>query len=101
MVNAQKHFGLDVLTRITYELEHPEDGVARLQQAIVDSINEMITDTCQQAGIQKEDIYAVTVAANCTMMHMLLGVDATSIGRYPCVCRGKGSGSRKRRHPCA
>ena len=83
MVNAQKHFGLDVLTRITYELEHPEDGVARLQQAIVDSINEMIADTCQQAGIQREDIHAVTVAANCTMMHMLLGVDATSIGRYP------------------
>ena len=26
MINAQKHFGLDVLTRISYELEHPEDG---------------------------------------------------------------------------
>ncbi len=29
MINAQKHFGLDVLTRITYEYEHPAlpDGV--------------------------------------------------------------------------
>ena len=30
MINAQKHFGLDVLTRITYELEHPEDGVEKV-----------------------------------------------------------------------
>ena len=26
MINAQKHFGLDVLTRITYEMEHPKEG---------------------------------------------------------------------------
>ena len=83
MINAQKHFGLDVLTRITYELEHPEDGVEKLQRAIVDSINDMIADICHQAGIQKEDIYEISVGANCTMMHMLLGVDATPIGKAP------------------
>lgn len=83
MINSQKHFGLDVLTRITYELEHPEDGVEKLQKAIVDSINEMIADMCEQAKVQKEHIYEITVAANCTMMHMLLGVDATAIGKSP------------------
>ncbi len=83
MINAQKHFGLDVLTRITYELEHPEDGVEKLQKAIVDSINDMIADICSQAGIQKEDIYEIAVGANCTMMHTLLGVDAVSIGKAP------------------
>lgn len=83
MINAQKHFGLDVLTRITYELEHPEDGVEKLQKAIVDSINDMIADICKQAGIQREHIYEITVGANCTMMHMLLGADASSIGKAP------------------
>lgn len=83
MINAQKHFGLDVLTRITYELEHPEDGVSKLQKAIVDSINDMIADICKQAGIQKENIYEISIGANCTMMHMLLGVDATPIGKAP------------------
>lgn len=83
MINAQKHFGLDVLTRITYELEHPEDGVEKLQKAIVDSINDMIVDVCRQAGIQKEHIYEISVGANCTMMHTLLGVDAVSIGKAP------------------
>lgn len=83
MINAQKHFGLDVLTRITYELEHPEDGVLNLQKAIVVSINDMIRDICMQAGIHSEDIYEITVGANCTMMHMLLGIDATPIGKAP------------------
>lgn len=83
MINAQKHFGLDVLTRITYELEHPKDGVHKLQTAIVRSINAMIGELCVQACISRKDIYEITVGANCTMMHMLLGVDATSIGRAP------------------
>ena len=83
MINAQKHFGLDVLTRITYEMEHPEDGVQALQEAIVASINEMIADVCGQTGVKKEQIYEISVGANCTMMHMLLGVDALSIGKSP------------------
>ena len=35
MINAQKHFGLDVLTRITYEMEHPKEGVQALKEPIV------------------------------------------------------------------
>ena len=83
MINAQKHFGLDVLTRITYELEHKETGVDDLQKAIVDSINAMIAECCKKAAVSKENIYEISVGANCTMMHTLLGVDATPIGKAP------------------
>lgn len=83
MINAQKHFGLDVLTRITYELEHPEDGIRKLQEAMVNSINTMIESVCEKSKVSKENIYEVAIGANCTMMHMLLGVDATSIGKAP------------------
>lgn len=89
-INAQKEFGLDVLTRISYEIEHPEDGKEHLQKAIIDSINEMLDEVCRKTEvpgkgrIEKHDIYEITVAANCTMMHMLLGVSALgSIGRAP------------------
>ena len=88
-INAQKEFGLDVLTRISYETEHPEDGKEHLQKAIIDSINEMLDEVCRKpevpgkGRIEKHDIYEITVAANCTMMHMLLGVSAGSIGRAP------------------
>lgn len=83
MINAQKHFGLDVLTRITYEYENPETGARELQEAIVKSINAMLGEVCQEAGVNRRDIREIDVAANCTMMHMLLGVDARSIGRAP------------------
>jgi len=82
-INAQKHFGLDVLTRITYEQGHPENGVANLQKAIVKSINKMVDQACRQVFVDTQYIYEFTVGANCTMMHMLLGVDATCIGKAP------------------
>ena len=40
-------------------------------------------EVCDEAEIPKEEIREIDVAANCTMMHMLLGVDARSIGRAP------------------
>lgn len=83
MINAQKQFGLDVLTRITYEIEHKETGVQELQKAIVDSINRMIDELCEHAKVSKNHIYEISVGANCTMMHMLLGVNASSIGKSP------------------
>lgn len=82
-INAQKFFGLDVLTRITYEIEHPEDGREKLQKAIVGSINKMVKSICDKHGLTQEQIYEIAVGANCTMMHMLMGVDARPIGKAP------------------
>ena len=82
-INAQKHLGLDVLTRITCEMERPRGARKELQEAIVTSINEMLREICQETGIGTESIYEITVAANCTMMHMLLGIDARPIGKSP------------------
>lgn len=82
-INAQKHFGLDVLTRITCEMERPREAAKELQEAIVGSINEMLEAICNDKGISTKQIYEITAAANCTMMHMLLGIDARSIGKSP------------------
>lgn len=83
MINAQKHYGLDVLTRITYAIENPKEGVKNLQKAIVDSINDMIGECCESARVDRGDIYEITVGANSTMMHLLLGTDVSSIGKAP------------------
>ncbi|TCO79857.1 ASKHA domain-containing protein [Marinisporobacter balticus] len=83
MINPQKKFGMDVLTRISYVLEHPKDAKEELKHAIVNAINEMIEDMCNQSKIDRKNIYEIAIAANCTMMHFLLGVDATDIGKSP------------------
>ena len=82
-INAQKFFGLDVLTRITYEIENPEDGREKLQKAIVGSINKMVRSVCDRNAVTQDQIYEFSVGANCTMMHMLMGVDARPIGKAP------------------
>lgn len=91
-INAQKAFGLDVLTRITYEYEHGEAGMKALQQAIVECLNQMLDEVCGKVLDDRNDgeppfdrnlIREIVVAANCTMTHMLLGIDARSIGRAP------------------
>ncbi|MCH3954276.1 MAG: ASKHA domain-containing protein [Eubacterium sp.] len=82
-VNAQKHYGQDVLSRITYEMENPDTGAEALQRAIADSINGMLQEACRKAGVRTDQIYELSVAANCTMMHLLLGVDARPLGRSP------------------
>lgn len=83
MINTQKQYGLDVLTRITYEYEHPENGIQKLQSILVESLNHMIDSVCIDAKIMPSQLCEIVVAANCTMTHMLLGIDARSIGRAP------------------
>ncbi|EHQ88507.1 ASKHA domain-containing protein [Desulfosporosinus youngiae] len=82
-INAQKNYGQDVLTRITYVLDHGKNGLDQLQKAIVDSLNEMIRTMCERQQLSPSFIYEIAVAANCTMMHMVLGVDPLSIGKSP------------------
>ena len=82
-INAQKRFGLDVLTRITYEYDNPETGKNELQEAIVGQLDNMIKSASEDAGISCDKIAEVVVSANCTMTHTLLGVDARSLGKAP------------------
>lgn len=81
--NAQGRFGADVLTRISYEAEHPGTGAAELQGAIVGQLNDLAGRACAAAGVSPSQVMEVDVAANATMAHMLLGADARGIGSAP------------------
>lgn len=90
ILNPQKKYGMDVLTRITYSIEN-EDGLKNLQEVLVQGINEMIEEVCESEGKAKgvdfqkvkENIKEIAVSANCTMTHTLLGKEIKSLGRYP------------------
>lgn len=81
-LNPQKAHGQDVLSRIDFA-RRAENGLETLQRAIVACLNTIIGKLCTTNHIAKENIYAITVAANTTMLHLLLGVDPTPIGKYP------------------
>lgn len=82
-INPQTKYGLDVLTRISYEYEQGEKGIHQLQDCMVESLNELIAAVCEKATVPQTEVKEIVVAANCAMTHMLLGVDARPLGKAP------------------
>jgi len=80
--NAQIRYGADVINRII-EQQKP-GGIKRLQDAIVkDTLIPLINSLFEETGVNRENITRLTVAANTTMNHLLLGIDANSIRIEP------------------
>lgn len=82
-LNPQKRWGFDVLTRIGHVMEHPDEGLPALQQAVVGCLNELAKGLAEAAGLSTAAIDAVSVAANTAMLHMLLGVDPSPLAMAP------------------
>ncbi len=82
--NAQIRYGADVINRII-EQGKP-GGRERLQEALIEqTLNPLLSGLCGEIGIQPECILRITVAANTTMNHLLLGVDAQSVRMEPYI----------------
>ena len=80
--NGQIRYGADVINRII-EQQKP-GGIKKLQDAIItDTLIPLIDNICDATGVNREKITRLTVAANTTMNHLLLGVDANSIRIEP------------------
>ncbi len=82
-LNSQAKLGDNVLTRINLCMTQPR-LIPRMQQAIVRStLAPLISDVMRQVGIAPRQLTCMVVAGNTTMLHLLLGVDPTSLGTAP------------------
>ena len=80
--NEQIKYGADIIFRILNQ-QRP-GGTERLQKAIVhDTLLPLINSLCESAEASKNKITRMTIAANTTMNHLLLGIDANSIRIEP------------------
>ena len=82
-VNPQTEVGGDVLTRIAYTISNPETGLKNCQSLIVGLLNKMTDEMLAKTGLKATDICGYSIAANCTMLHLLLGVDPQTLSRAP------------------
>lgn len=80
--NPQIERGDDVVTRIAYTTGAP-DGLARLHNLIINTLNRLIRAACTTAAIKPDCIYEVTVAANTTMNHIFRRLPVEQLGRAP------------------
>ena len=82
--NGQIRYGADVINRI---IEQGRDGgKKKLQDAIVkETLNPIIANLCRTAGISARSILRLCVAANTTMNHLFVGVDAEPVRMEPYI----------------
>ena len=82
--NGQIRYGADVINRIIQQGK--EGGTQKLQDAILkETLNPIITSLCQTAGIRADSILRLSIGANTTMNHLLLGVDAEPVRMEPYI----------------
>ena len=82
--NGQIRYGADVINRII-ESGRP-GGKKKLQDAIVkETLNPIIANLCKTAGISARSILRLCVAANTTMNHLFVGVDAEPVRMEPYI----------------
>lgn len=82
--NGQIRFGADVINRII-EQGKP-GGRKRLQRAIVEeTLNPILKALCRTAKIAPTRILRLSIGANTTMNHLLVGVDASSVRMEPYI----------------
>ena len=82
-INPQTRQGLDVLSRITYCGERGAAGTAELQKAAVGALNDLALGLARDHRIDTRRIYLAAVAANTTMLHLLLGISPITLGAVP------------------
>ena len=81
--NGQISRGEDVISRIIFSSKN--GGQQELQNRVLETINQLIGQTCKRSKITPDDILKATVAGNSTMMHLFLGIPASSIRLSPFI----------------
>lgn len=81
-VNPQISFGLDVLSRMSAAIDS-KDNLYKMQEQITKAIEKNIIDIFKKHDLDIDSLYEVVFSANSVMMHILMGVDPTSLGVAP------------------
>ncbi|MBT5828547.1 MAG: DUF4445 domain-containing protein [Candidatus Latescibacteria bacterium] len=77
--NPQRFGGSDIMYRISYDRDHPNE----LWKTLVNAINAEILSLGELLGFVRQEIYEIVVAGNATMRDLLFRLDVQGIGQKP------------------
>jgi uncharacterized 2Fe-2S/4Fe-4S cluster protein (DUF4445 family) len=77
--NPQRFGGSDVMSRITYERDHP----GAMRKALRRALNAGLKEIYKEHGIDRHEIYEAMIVANSTMRDMFFELDVKPIGEMP------------------
>lgn len=83
-MNPQTAYGDDVLSRIAYAGKG-DAFLEELRMCILEAVQQMIRDVCEQAGVLQGQIGVAVFTGNTTMQHLLCGFDPIALGVVPFV----------------
>ena len=81
-LNGQAPFGADVISRISHGMQGDE-AKDELREAIQRTMNGILAELYEAAGVDRNRLYEMVIVGNATMLHLLLGIDATPISMMP------------------
>ena len=80
-LNPQARYGDDVVSRIS--CADSDEKLSELQKTIIDCINELTANLCNQTSIDPKHIYEMSVVGNTTMNHIFLKLPVSQLGQAP------------------
>jgi len=80
--NSQIPYGAEVTRRIIHA---EREGAGPLREAVIGDINGLINTLVTRSDVELHDVIACFASGNTTMLHFLLGLDASHIRKSPYV----------------
>ncbi|MGE5397422.1 MAG: ASKHA domain-containing protein [Chitinophagales bacterium] len=84
ITNSQIAAGRDILSRISYSIEH-DNGLVSLHEMVLTSVRTMIEELAHSLNIDTGSILEMTVVGNPVMLHLFLGLDVRNMGSSPYI----------------
>ena len=82
--NPQMIHGDDIISRIGF-VQQSKNNLEKLQREIVVTLNRIIREIAQNAGIGKRNIYETVIVGNTCMHHIFLGINPTNLAPSPYI----------------
>ncbi len=82
MMNPQTAYGEDIMSRISYVVEH-EGGLETLHRAVMDALNTLLKRARRERRLKLEDIYELVIVGNSVMHHLALNLPPNHLGLAP------------------
>jgi uncharacterized 2Fe-2S/4Fe-4S cluster protein (DUF4445 family) len=82
LMNPQISYGEDVISRISYA-SHSGWGAQQLQRRVIETLNQMVREFCNDLAISPVQIVEMVVAGNTAMHHFFAGLPVQQLGMAP------------------
>lgn len=93
-MNSQITYGEDLVTRTA--IARSKEGLKKLQKTVVDSLNGVIREMLDDAGISPDEVNDITVGGNTVMNHLFAGLESgyleianVEVSRDPIIFKSK------------